>query len=275
MIPHWSTPRWPRRVRGRFAAAPLLGMLAMLLCASPVSAQESATLRLLVVDAERREAVEGAVITVEEENLSALTDGAGRATLTRLPLRSLRISVRRIGYQTEQLRFDPVAGQVREATVELRVAPVEIAGVEGTAERRNRYLDSQGFYDRRRVGLGRYLEREHFERLSQTGTRMTEGLVGMGGGFAIRRAGRKNYVVSSRGGCPSQVFIDGSPVPPEYETSGRRTPPDIDALLSPHQIEAVEWYSGVGSVPSRFMSSGFGPSNPACGVLLIWTRRGP
>jgi len=68
---------------------------------------------------------------------------------------------------------------------------------------------------------------------------------------------RYGYEVRFRGGCAPVIWIDGTRV---------RPPLDLDALVRPEDLEAVEVYRGA-HLPIRF-----GPS--PCGGILIWTRRG-
>lgn len=65
--------------------------------------------------------------------------------------------------------------------------------------------------------------------------------------------------------CYPQIYLDGA-----LMNTGNPTPPfDINSIL-PHQIEAIEWYSGPSQTPARY--SGLGSR---CGVLVIHTRRNP
>jgi hypothetical protein len=45
---------------------------------------------------------------------------------------------------------------------------------------------------------------------------------------------------------------------------------DLNGVVSPSQIEAVELYSSAANTPVQY-----GGVNSACGVILIWTRAEP
>lgn len=64
-----------------------------------------------------------------------------------------------------------------------------------------------------------------------------------------------------RGSCLPEVYLDGVPAP------GAR---QIDQLITPMDIEAVEIYRSPSEVPARFTTAA-----SQCGVILIWSRRGP
>ena len=58
--------------------------------------------------------------------------------------------------------------------------------------------------------------------------------------------------------CPIQYYFDGHP----FDESD-----DIDRLISPHQVAAMEIYPGASQVPEQFK----GP-HALCGVIVIWTK---
>ena len=55
------------------------------------------------------------------------------------------------------------------------------------------------------------------------------------------------------------VFVDGAEMTVMSD--------DINQLVSLSEVEAVESYSGVGTIPPQFNSTG-----SACGVVVIWRR---
>jgi outer membrane receptor for monomeric catechols len=65
---------------------------------------------------------------------------------------------------------------------------------------------------------------------------------------------------SLRGFCTPDVYLDGIPQPGAEE---------LDNLIMPFDIEAIEVYRSASEVPARYTTAG---SN--CGVILLWTRKG-
>ena len=63
--------------------------------------------------------------------------------------------------------------------------------------------------------------------------------------------------------CPVQYYIDGSP----FLASSSD---DMDQIVQPQDIEAIEVYKSATDTPMEFQNAGGG----ACGTIVIWTRRG-
>jgi hypothetical protein len=68
-------------------------------------------------------------------------------------------------------------------------------------------------------------------------------------------------VVRGRGGCTPAVYVDGMPI-----VNGAD---DLDQLLNPASVMAMEIYSGLGAIPPQF--SGLGANG--CGAVVVWTKR--
>jgi hypothetical protein len=68
----------------------------------------------------------------------------------------------------------------------------------------------------------------------------------------------------SGGPCPVQVFLDGNQA--TRDVPGGDV--DIDELASPLDVEAIEVFRGLGSIPPEFLTP-----EARCGVIAIWTKR--
>jgi hypothetical protein len=82
-------------------------------------------------------------------------------------------------------------------------------------------------------------------------------------------AGRSIYMaraVSGAGGaaCPVQVFLDGMRTTRE----GPEGDVVVDDLVSPLDVEVVEVFRGMASIPPEFLTN-----FARCGVIAIWTKR--
>ncbi len=67
-----------------------------------------------------------------------------------------------------------------------------------------------------------------------------------------------------QGGCPAQVFLDGVLA----NRGGDRAGVVIDDLVSPLDVEVIEIFKGLSSIPPEFLTR-----EARCGVIAIWTRR--
>lgn len=175
-----------------------------------------------------------------------------------------RLRAQRVGYQPTT--SGPIAVEWAEVVdVDLRVsnAPLAVEAITVNARRappRVPALDRNGFYDRQRVGLGRFVSRTDIERAMPR--ELSDVLRRLPGIRVIPGRFGKNYVAMTRGGgaCAPKVFLDGAPM--------QGTGP-IDDLIEPLHVEAVEVYRGASEIPAQF-----GGATSACGVIVIWTRTG-
>jgi hypothetical protein len=137
---------------------------------------------------------------------------------------------------------------------------------------RRRSLELTGVYDRARMGLGRRLFREDIERWSNMNTTQILSRVN---GTTVIRNGPFEYIAFSRGSisgslrqpkatyCLPLLYVDGVRV----GYGGRA---DLNGVVSPSQIEAVELYASAAELPVQYAGA-----DSACGVILVWTRAEP
>jgi hypothetical protein len=113
------------------------------------------------------------------------------------------------------------------------------------------------FHERRRMGIGRFLDSAEFA--NARGTRTSDRLKKLPG-LKIGRGRFSNeaYVLSTRSPsvCRAAIWLDGI----------KLTDLNVNEL-NPNMIAAVEWYAGPASVPAKF-----NVTSAVCGVLVIWTR---
>lgn len=263
----------------------------------------SALLALVLVAASvplAAQSIRGRVINetdrgVPEATVAVVDNGARQAPRVRtgtdgtfvLPLSApgvYRLRVERTGYaSTTSQEFSVGAAEVVEVVVRVAVQPVGLDPLTVTGRqgpRRTPALESSGFYEREARGLGRYLRREELER--RRGARLAQVLDDVPGIRLYRdRRGNEFVTVTSaqsngalsraqRGEvnvCQPQFYLDGTLV-----SSGS---PDaasgisINDLVQPEDIEAIEVYGIASRIPPQYNGS-----NAACGVVLIWTRKG-
>ena len=260
----------------RFARC-FLPLAALSVAAAPLAAQ---TVRGKVLDAASGEGIAQAAVqalSADGRDVGhARTAADGSFALQLRAAASVRIQAQRAGYRTTLT--DPLPVALREAVeveVRLSAAAVAIEPLRVTArveppKRRN--LELNGFYDRERQGIGKYVRREEIEgrpnqNLAQVLARVQ--------GTAIQYQGSKQYIYFPRNGrpvlrqsfrgppqnaCLPRLYVDGARV--TYDANN-----DINAVVNPGQVEAIEVFRGPAEIPVQYNDS-----NSMCGVILIWTR---
>lgn len=175
------------------------------------------------------------------------------------------LQVRRLGYgELTDREVEIASAGATAVSVELRPEALQLEGITVEAERRRRRLDALGFYRRQESWPGVFYDRAQIDSLRPRG--MDDLLRRIP--FVLFRwdeNGRRYPVF--RGGqagltriCFPVVFLDGQAV------GGGREAFDVASIVHPDEIDAVEFYSGAASVPSRFNTSDTG-----CGVIAVWT----
>ena len=124
------------------------------------------------------------------------------------------------------------------------------------------------FHDRRKFGMGRFLDSAEFAKAA--GTRTADKLTKLPGIMILRGRGLAAYVTSSRTlanyqgrarPCTANVWLDYINLGTGFNVN------EID----PSHIAAIEWYAGTQTVPARFAVPSK-PNDPYCGTLVIWLR---
>lgn len=291
----------PRTSNPRQATPPLLGYaradLVIDLSAGRVGAEAEprSTLRAVsgsVLDIETQQPVGDVLVelldTAGTSVSQSLTDFQGRFVL---PLRAdggTVLRARRLGYA--DVLSGPLEG-LGSRMVEVRMAPeaLKLEGLVVAVEAKVAKLDRSGFYQRRFLSGGQFLVREEIEAMVPTRTtdilRRLPGVqpVTFGsesGNTTVRRVqlrGAVRFMNDQR--CLPGLYIDGTllrqPVIPTPEGLGDpfrwlSNYPQIDELVNPQDIEAMEVYDTPAVTPAQFQAPG-----PPCGVIVIWTRGGP
>jgi hypothetical protein len=180
------------------------------------------------------------------------------------------LSARRVGYQPQTLTLQVKDGESK--ALDLMMHPMEQSpfvlpeAVIIAPPRPLRSVFHQAFYQRKNsYPGGTFYTREDILlfKAQQTSDlfRQTPGF------FQTRdRRGQTQWVVrgvSSASNCPIRFFIDGVNVP----LNGM----SIDELVQPSDIEGMEIYKGVSTVPAEF-SGRSTQDDSRCGVVAVWTR---
>ena len=242
--------------RGRFL------LLVLLCCALPRSAPAQ-TVSGLVLDSATQARVPGASVTVYHGRrvvADLKSDSAGRFQLPITPTSQYLLQVNALGYEPWTIRLRE---RMPPFSILLKAEPLQVEGVQVTAQRRDPYLDITGFYQRKRAEIGTFITPEQIEqrkpgRISDlfhgvSGIRIICGQQPVGECRVATR--RMNSVQTAV--CFPVIYLDEVPL-----ERGR-----VDGLVPPQDLLAVEVYAGAARVPARY-----GGANNACGVILLWTR---
>jgi vitamin B12 transporter len=130
------------------------------------------------------------------------------------------------------------------------------------------------FHARMRSGFGTYFTREDIQRLKPT---YMSDLVTRVPGLWVATSGRgtERQIYSNRnaGGlgrdCPAQIFVDGRLMNPRLGGVGEVVGMSLDEAVHPNDVEGIEIYRGLATVPAEFLTP-----DARCAVIAVWTRRG-
>jgi hypothetical protein len=218
-------------------------------------------------------------VEIRAAQTQTLTDSLGRFVVRGLSGDSVRLELRRIGYQG---LTRTVSLRVPSGELELVLHPeaVVLPEIRATARptKPAKYLGTtkyDGFFQRQKLGLGTFITREQIERMNAFHTleilRGVPGInVSIGNGDPTDADIRipKCFGVNSK----VTVWIDGKM---QLASSSPGRDPghpgrNIDlaehlARITPSNIEMVEIYRGASQIPGVFSWDG-------CAVIAIWTR---
>jgi outer membrane receptor protein involved in Fe transport len=246
-------------------------LLVLALLPTAVEAQDRESIVITVTAAETGAPLAGAQVVLDGGR-GAVADADGVIRLTGLAGGDHRIQVRLLGYETAEFTLRVAPGERLEINVALSIAPVEIAGVEATAEAgepRGRALAATGFFERMdRGGGGTFLTRDEIERRNPS--LMSDLFRRIPGVRVVRYDGRYNDSYALEMARGAQTMRGGGQCPVIYYFDGvqrQLSPLGLDEIR-PRDIEAIEIYRGSGALPPQFRAAG-----SACGVVAIWTRR--
>ena len=210
--------------------------------------------------------LDGAEVVLLEQQRGVRTAANGLFRLERVPVGHNVVYVRRLAFREVTAFVTVSAGDTADVAVELEMIAHPLAPVIVAASRRlavsGRMAD---FERRRRMGIGKFLDRKQIEDINSLYMsdvlRRVPGLRLMlndKGKWVVRMA---RAVGLNNSTCQPQFYLDGM-LYPVVDVLG------IDAIFAT-DLEAVEVFRGPSEVPPQY-----GGANAACGVILVWTRVG-
>jgi len=195
------------------------------------------------------------MIAVRGTRTFDVTNSAGSFALAGLPSGRQMI---RILYRDSVSYEHPIkltAGKTLTLSVLLDVDAIELAPIVVEAKTLRAERSLAGFYDRRKLGFGRFYTLVDLDRLGNLSLR---GLLGHAG-VVVRCRLRSCVPVLMNGAraCVMPLFLDGLRVSPDYLE-----------ILHVNELAGVEVYTHGVDVPVKFRWDVDG----GCGAILVWSR---
>lgn len=269
----------------------------LLLWSVPAHAQSDLIGTVFRIDGPRVP-IASAEVSAPKLKRAVVTDSLGRFRLLDVtPGRHLLV-IRAPGYAADSAEVDFEENETVVRDFELQPAEALLPEVRVRAEGNARATDPRlaGFIERRRRGLGHFLDREALARWE--GRRTADALRHVPGLDVRRGSGEKAWVSAGRWvnennacafcevtkeemlhpvdvaagavvACYADVYLDGALIF-AFSSGGVAAvkAPLFDVNSIPiSQIEAIEFYASVAQVPAMFNRTA-----GRCGVLVIWTR---
>jgi hypothetical protein len=204
--------------------------------------------------------IAGARVELQNTGSATKTRANGEFTLDSLPSGTQTLEVRQLGFSPTEVAVELSTGTPQSVTVKLADYVPVLTEMRVTAQR-ERGLNDVGFADRKKTGMGYYLDADQI-KMRQT-TQFSDMLRTVPG-IRVQPGGNgTNVITSSRdptGGCVT-FYVDGAPWQ-------QMTPGDLDTYVRPEEVAALEVYNGA-TTPAQFQQAG----QSGCTTIVIWTER--
>lgn len=211
-----------------------------------------------IVRDERGRPLSGAQVVVWGSAARGSTGSDGRFSFSELPSGTQSLEARHIGYAPRRVAVDLVSDSIVSATVTLDKRADVLGEVTIYGKHSKRVSDLTGFLQRSKGGFGHFLTRADIEKRHPF--QFTDLFRMIPGFMVVRDTGFGYRLVSTRGTgfggkCQPSIYVDGMKI---YDSG------DIDGILIPSEIAAVEAYAGPAGAPPQYTTG-------ECGSILIWT----
>lgn len=201
--------------------------------------------------------IQSARVSIDGAAPVAISNERGEFTLDSLPSGTQTVEVRKIGYAATEKPVELSARAAAQTTITLDVA--ELAPVRIVAGS-DRVLDDLGYSDRKRRGLGHFLDGD---KMAEQAVRFTDAMRTVPGLRVMPAGNGRSVLTNSRdpvGGCV-MTWVDNI-------VWREVTPGDIDDFVMPSEVRAVEVYTS-SNTPPQFQMAG----QTSCATVVIWTNR--
>ena len=204
--------------------------------------------------------IAGARVELQNTGSATKTRANGEFTLDSLPSGTQTLEVRQLGFSPTEVAVELSSASPQNVTVKMADYVPVLSEMRVTAQR-ERGLSDVGFADRKKTGMGYYLDADQIKTRQTT---QFSDMLRTVPGIRVQPAGNgTNVVTSSRdptGGCVT-FYVDGAPWQ-------QMTPGDLDTYVRPEEVAALEVYNGA-TTPAQFQQAG----QSGCTTVVIWTER--
>jgi hypothetical protein len=208
-----------------------------------------------VVD-KRGKPLDGARVMLQGGVKMVVSNSNGEFVLDSLPSGTQALEVRKLGYAATDASVELSANTPARTTIAMSDFVPTLAAVRVTASQ-DKALADVGYSDRKRMGQGFFMDStiNHQAVAFSDVMRMAQGLK------VVPAGDGRSYVIQdsrSSNGCV-EFWVDGMRWP-------SMTPGDIDQILQPAELVAIEVYHG-SNTPPQFTAAG----QSGCATIVAWT----
>jgi hypothetical protein len=186
---------------------------------------------------------------------TVFSDSLGRFFVSHTLTDSIRMSVRRMGYESSSFTLSADDAEKNTVDVVLRrfATTLEAVNVEAMEVRSKTAL--RGFDERRERGIGVFVGRKEIEGHN---TRLLSDVLRQKRGVVMNK-GVLRFVAYQSRNCTPMLWLDGQQAPGM----------SLDAV-SATDVEGVELYQSLSTLPPEFHR---GNQQIECGTIVLWTKR--
>ena len=184
----------------------------------------------------------------------------GSSRISGLPSGTQNVVARQIGFAPEEQRVELSTRGPAEVSITM-ARPATMLNTVVVKADRDVGLEKVGFTQRKKMGGGYYMDGD---QITQRAPNMLTDLFRTIPGLRVVPSGNGiDYTVESArqvtGSCV-KYFVDGAPFEAVF-------PGDVDRILPPNEIAAIEVYNGI-SVPAQFQMAG----QSSCAAIVMWSK---
>jgi hypothetical protein len=196
----------------------------------------------------------------ESSVLLARTGEDGGFRIPSMPVGSSSIALRRLGFAPAVIDVRLRANQIDSLVISMVMLPTnlpEVAAVDEHEALSRRVLAR--FWERRKSGFGSFMTRDEIENRHAPD-------------FAELVRTIPGVRILTRNGRPTIRFTRSMTVrdcPPQYVLNGVRMENGSPDEFAPDDVEALEIYTGISTLPIEFQPR---MNSYTCGAVVIWTR---
>lgn len=203
-------------------------------------------------------AVPEAEVTITVGRLDSLrlrSDSAGHFVALGLSSGSVTVRVRRLGYQPKSVDVTlRSSSEPQPLIIALEPNPAELGTVKVREIAEEPDARLRDFYARKAANnFGRFIEGSDIEKRHP---QFISEIMRSVPGVTLSASGRVGNTLRIRG-CAPLVWIDGVRIPNSQ----------IDEVVTPSDVAALEVYSSFAGIPAQFFDR-----SATCGTILVWSR---